>query len=302
MTDAAFYSPAEVSQALGVSTSTIKRWVDDGVLPAHKTAGGHRKLLRADVLRLVRERNFPQLDLTRLDLPAMREDADTAMLSRRLLEGLHEGDMAVTRAVIHGAFAAGIPLETLADDVIAPAMHRLGDDWAAGRIDVMHEHRGTLTCVAALHELKPALEASAHESRPMAIGGNPEGDHSLLASLLIQMVLFDAGWDAVNLGPNTPLASFRMALGELKPRLVWLSASHLPDAQCFLDEYREFYQEAEGAGVLVAIGGLAFQNSLRAMMPYTFYGDSLAHLAAFARTLHPRPRLPKRGRPARQMP
>jgi excisionase family DNA binding protein len=125
MTDAAFYSPADVSQALGVSTSTIKRWVDDGVLPAHKTAGGHRKLLRADVLRLVRDKNFPQLDLARLDLPAMH-DTDTGTLSQRLLVGLHEGDMAVTRAVIHGAFAAGLPLEKLGDEVIAPAMHRLG--------------------------------------------------------------------------------------------------------------------------------------------------------------------------------
>lgn len=300
MTDRAFFSPAEISQALGVSTSTIKRWVDEGVLPAHKTAGGHRKLLRADVLRLVREGNFPRLDLSRLDLLACLEEPDTGRLSQRLLDSLREGDITQTRSVIHGAYAAGFPLETLGDEVIASAMRGLGDDWEAGRIDVMHEHRSTLICTAVLHELKPALEANAEQDRPVAAGGNPEGDHSILASLLIQMVLLDAGWDAINLGPHTPVASFGVAVNELKPRLVWLSANYLPDPQTFLSEYRAFYNQAVRAGVAVAVGGQALEGSVQGIMPATYHGVCLTDLAAFARTLHPRPRPPKRGRPARQ--
>jgi MerR family transcriptional regulator, light-induced transcriptional regulator len=302
MTDVVFCSPGDVAQALGVSTSTIKRWVDEGVLPAHKTAGGHRRILRADVLRLVREGNFPRLDLSRLVIPSRLEGADTGTLSHCLLESLRVGDIARTRSVIHGAYAAGVPMETLGDAVIAPAMSRLGHDWEAGRIDVMHEHRGTLLCTAVLHELRPALEANAETDRPVAAGGNPEGDHSLLASLLIQMVLLDAGWDAINLGPHTPLASFRVALIELKPRLVWLSASYLPEPERFLDEYGAFYNQAERAGVAVAVGGQAIEGLLRGVMPSTFHGACLTDLIAFARTLHPRPRPPKRGRPASQAP
>jgi excisionase family DNA binding protein len=299
MTDVAYCSPADVSQALGVSTSTIKRWVDEGVLPAHKTAGGHRRILRAAVLRLVREGNFPRLNLSRLGLPRRLEAGDTEGLSRQLLAGLRAGDMALMRSVIHGAFAASLPVEALGDAVIAPAMSHLGHDWEEGRIDVMHEHRGTLSCIAVLHELKPALEANVEKDSPIAAGGNPEGDHSLLASLLIQMVLLDGGWDAINLGPNTPLVSFRVALEELKPRLVWLSASHLPDPGKFLGEYGEFYTRAGRAGVAVAVGGHALEGAVRAAIPSTFHGTCLKDLAAFAGTLHPRPRPPKRGRPAR---
>ena len=151
-----------------------------------------------------------------------------------------------------------------------------------GRIDVMHEHRGTLICTAVPHELKPALEATAEKDRPIAAGGNPEGDHSFLASLLVQMVLLGAGWEAVNLGPHTPLASFRLALSELKPRMMWLSASYLPDPHTFLDEYREFYKEAEDAGVAVAIGGRAIHGSLRRVDALQLPRRNLTDLAAFA--------------------
>jgi methanogenic corrinoid protein MtbC1 len=124
----------------------------------------------------------------------------------------------------------------------------------------------------------------------------------MLASLLIQMMLLDSGWDAINLGPHTPLASFRVALRELRPHLVWLSVSHLSDPQKFLGEYAEFQHEAEQGGVAVAVGGRAIEVALRALLSASFHGSSLADLAGFARNLHPRPHPPKRGRPAGSVP
>ncbi len=303
MAEPQYHSPAEVSRALGVSVTTIKRWVDDGVLPAHKTAGGHRKILRADVLRLVREGNFPRLDLSRLDVAGPTDrPPDAERLCDRLRDALRRGDDLAVRAAVHGGYEGGLPVEVLADRVIAPAMHALGVEWAEGGIDVFHEHRGTLLCAGVLHELKARLEANAERGRPAAVGGSPEGDPSVLASLLAQMVLLDAGWDATNVGPHTPLASFRKALQEVRPRLIWLSVSHLPeDTGRFLDEYAAFYRDAERAGVAVAVGGRALDARVRARMPYTFHGDGLTHLAAFARTLHPRMRPPKRGRPRKNL-
>lgn len=56
---------------------------------------------------------------------------------------------------------------------------------------------------------------------------------------------------------------------------------------------------AERHGVTVATSGHALQESLRSVIPYATYGDGLSHLATFARTLHPRPKRPRRGRPCR---
>ena len=295
---ARYLSTTQVGEAMGVSVTTVKRWVDDGILPAHRTQGGHRKLLLADVLRLVRSGHLPQADLARLGpglVPA--GPFRGADLLARLLPALKTGDGPTVRGVIHSAHQAGLTVEALTDQVIAPAMTAIGHDWATGRIDVLHEHRATQLLAAAIYELKAQLEANADRHRPVAIGGSPEHDHYFLANLLIQTALIDAGWDAINLGPHMPMESFTSALQLLQPRLIWISVSHLVDAPLFLAQYGQFYSQAEKVGVPVAVGGRALTDDLRARMPYTSHGDGLTHLIAFARSVHPRPRPPRRGRP-----
>jgi excisionase family DNA binding protein len=297
-TEQRYLSTAQVAKALGLSVTTVKRWVDDEVLPAHRTHGGHRKLLMADVLRLVRTGHLPQADLSRLD-PELNSlgEMPPAEVAARLMSALKAGDGNQARALLHGAYQSGLSIEAIADQVVSPTMIGIGHEWALGRIDVLHEHRGTQLCAAALYELKAQLEANAERDRPVAVGGSPEHDHYFLANLLIQMSLIDGGWDAVNLGPHTPMRSFQTALLELQPRLVWVSVSHLADPDRFLDDYRQFYAAAERMGVAVAVGGRGLTEQLRAAMPYTTFGDGLSQLTAFARTLHPRPRPPRRGRP-----
>ncbi len=299
MQEPRYISTAQVARALGVGVSTVKRWVDGGILPAHKTAGGHRKLLRADVLRLVREGDFPRVDLSSLEFVAEAHGgADAKALSLSLLTALKRGERDAVRSLIHGAYRSGVAVETLADFMIAPAMDGLGHEWETGRIEVLHEHRGTQVCAAALYDLKAVLEAQATPDRPLAVGGAPEHDHYILANLLAEMVLLDVGWRVIGLGPHTPLLSFRQALTELRPRLLWISVSQLVDRDRFLAEYRQLYREAERAGVAVAVGGRALIDSVRSVMSYTCYGDGLRHLAAFARSYHHPPRRPRRGRPA----
>ncbi|MCS6851867.1 MAG: helix-turn-helix domain-containing protein [Gemmataceae bacterium] len=293
-----YLSTPQAAAALGVSVSTVKRWVDAGILPAHRTAGGHRKLLRAEVLALVRQGHLPRGDLTALSsVSATTPTVDLEAARDELLKALLDGRGAEVNAVIRRVYDSGVAIETLADRVIAPAMARIGHDWEIGTIEVWQEHRGTDLCAAALYGLKHDLEARAEKNRPVAVGAAPEGDPYLLPTLLAQYVLLDAGWEAVNLGPNTPLKSLAEAIRELRPRLIWLSVSFVAEESSFRETYNAFYRTAEHHGVAVALGGRALKDALRSTIPYTTYGDGLEHLAAFARTLHPRPKPPRRGRP-----
>jgi excisionase family DNA binding protein len=39
----------EVSELLGIHPSTVRNWADQGVLPVHRTQGGHRRFLRTEL-------------------------------------------------------------------------------------------------------------------------------------------------------------------------------------------------------------------------------------------------------------
>src|SRR3954451_3358338 len=100
-----YVSTAAVSRALGVSVTTVKRWVDEGRLPAHRTPGGHRKILVDDVLDLVTREGWPHVDLTLLRGCAApcAAPADLAALSGRLEEALVAGLAETARSLLTGA-------------------------------------------------------------------------------------------------------------------------------------------------------------------------------------------------------
>lgn len=56
-----FCTTREASALLGVSVGTIQLWVENGLLEAWRTAGGHRRVLRESIDRLIRA--APSADL-----------------------------------------------------------------------------------------------------------------------------------------------------------------------------------------------------------------------------------------------
>jgi len=59
---------------LGVGTTSIKRWADEGTLPCVRTAGGHRRFRRNDVLALLHSGDpeaAPPPDVSSTDLPGL---------------------------------------------------------------------------------------------------------------------------------------------------------------------------------------------------------------------------------------
>jgi excisionase family DNA binding protein len=67
----------EAGETLGVAVRTVQLWVEAGVLPAWRTAGGHRRIARAAVEKLMAERQS--------DLSPVISKADPALPAFKLL-------------------------------------------------------------------------------------------------------------------------------------------------------------------------------------------------------------------------
>ena len=293
--DTRYLSTVEAAASLGVSVSTIKRWVDEGILPAHRTAGGHRKI-SSEVLALARQGALVRGDLTARQVVSARDQPiELESAAAALRDALPRGE-----ATEASADPRHLPLEcaarTLADQVIAPVMAQVGHDWETSRIDVWQEHRVTQLCAGALYDLKDELE-SAGGAPPTGRGSGtaPEGDPYLLPTLLAQLVLLDAGWEAINLGPHTPFPSLTKAMRELRPRLLWLSVSHVSNPAEFTTAYRPLYRAAEnrrrgcrgraGAGGVDSIGDSLYDVRGRTQSS----GRVRADTPSQAETAEPRP-------------
>ncbi len=276
----------QIADALGVSVSTIKRWVDEGSIEAIRTSGKHRRVTLASALKFARSVEMPVGRLLELaEIPTISAIDDGVCVN--LMEALKQGRAREAHALILAAHGTGIGAVGLADRLIRPVMEKVGHGWMISAWDVYQEHQASQIVASALMDLNSRAARAADAPGPMAIGAAPEGDPYVLPGLLGELVLREVGWSVHNLGNNLPLRSLARAARDYRPRLIFLTASYLADRSRFLQEYAYFYEAASQVGAAIILGGRAIDPDLRSRLVYASFGERMAHLAEFARRLLP---------------
>jgi excisionase family DNA binding protein len=105
----ASYSTAQVARMLGVTMPTVQRWVDQGLLKAWKTLGGHRRVDAASADALLQERRAIALPVAPADA------ADGARPLRIVVIDDNPDDRDLIAAVCQEAFASRCEI-TLAEN------------------------------------------------------------------------------------------------------------------------------------------------------------------------------------------
>jgi methanogenic corrinoid protein MtbC1 len=292
-------SPKQVARAIGVSESSLKRWCDQGLISTVRTAGGHRKMPVADVLRFVRENGHTLASPEVLGLPPVGNASRLGLERGRtgLVEALLAGDEGLARQIVFDLHHAKHPLAVLCDEMIAAAFHDIGDRWACQTADVYQERRGCQIALRILFELR-RLQPPPETSFP-AIGGTVEGDQYVLPSAMAELVLQDAGFLATALGTSIPFPSLVHAVEETRPRLFWLSVSHVSEGIDFLTGFAALSRACGTTGTSLVVGGRALSADLLKRMRYAGHCASMQQLESFARNLREslaRPKSPRRGK------
>lgn len=280
-------SPRELATAIGVSESTLKRWTDDGLINATRTAGGHRRIPLAEAIRFVRATRTRVVNPTILqlgDLPGLEATANGNGMDRveQVHRALEEGAEMPLRGLVTSFFLDGMPMSELCDGLLTPAMHRIGELWRSRKDGVFVEHRATDLCIHLLNHLRSLIEVP--EDAPVAVGGGPSGDPYLLASLMAATCLADAGIRAVNLGADTPAEAFEHALDAHDARLAWLSLS-APVAAPLMQEILDLARRLERRDAFLVLGGRSAGRPDLAQGGNIHVGRDMGELVAFARGL-----------------
>jgi excisionase family DNA binding protein len=283
----------EAARLLGVSEASVKRWADSGLLPTVKTAGGHRRFRPEDVA-VFRRRNLhetgrpaarasakmPQADAAPLHDPAKHEE--TASLLYDVLVAGHAEEAAAILVSLH---LGGVGVSVLADEVLCPAMRRVGDLWHQGELSVAQEHVATRAALEALQALRASLHArEAHGRRAVCCA--TEDDFHELPVQVAALTLEAQGWEVFNLGTSTPFYALAEAIERFAPRLVCVASTVLEGLDRAAREYGEARKAAARFGAGVALGGAGFAGEdVRRRFPAELYAEGFRQLEEFAASL-----------------
>ena len=126
----------EAGEALGVAVRTVQLWVESGVLPAWRTAGGHRRIARSAVDKLIAERshvisqpvvkNEASASVVRpLKLLVVEDDADLLKLFTMVVEGW---DFPVELSTAVNGFEGLVMIGQVRPDIVVTDLNMPGMD------------------------------------------------------------------------------------------------------------------------------------------------------------------------------
>jgi MerR family transcriptional regulator, light-induced transcriptional regulator len=285
----AFLSPKDLATAIGVSESSLKRWVDSGRLAVQRTAGGHRRIPLQEAVRFVRSEGYRVQDPSCFGVLCTRGDEGTPDLDQVFYDALIAGEVERCRALITTAYLAGQSVSALCDGPLRGAMHRMGELWKHGDGGIAAEHHATTICIQLIEQLRQFLPEPRRDA-PVAVGGGPAEDPYLVPNLMASVVLTECGYRAVNLGAHTPNKVILAAVAKHGPVLVWRSLASVADVEAAALEVRDL--AAHLGEVPLVTGGRYAAAVAQAVGGGLHVVGSMCELAAFARALVLRRPLP----------
>ena len=279
------FTPKQVSLAIGVSESSIKRWCDNGSISAQYTTGGHRRITTSGLLIFLRSSRHDLSNPTAIGLPERlpittmpREE-----LLKQIVESLVAGNETEVQQIAIELFLNEHSVAKICDDFIAPALRQVGGLWKCSKIEVYQERLACKMSQQILAELKSLVPVPSQDAL-VAIGGAPQGDQYSLPSSMVELTLRSCGWQSTSMGENVPLASLAAAVRTYSPKLFWLSASHLESENRFVIEFNQLYNEF-GSQIPFVVGGQALTAEVRSRLPDVTFCSSLYQLTQHATVL-----------------
>jgi excisionase family DNA binding protein len=208
----------QAADLLNVHYMTAYRWVRRGELPAFKT-GGRLRVRASDVDQF--------LDARRVDVAIDTDgatDTDWGRHVEQLTVALLSGDATSARNEVRSVVSDGATAGNAYVRLVTPALHRVGDAWERGEINVAVEHRAHQICVAIVRQLGEMFRRHG-PARGTAVTVTPPGERHDLAATMVADFLRAAGYTVHHLGADVPTTDLGMFIKVVPVDIVCFSVT-----------------------------------------------------------------------------
>jgi MerR family transcriptional regulator, light-induced transcriptional regulator len=306
-----------VAVRTGLTPHVLRAWERryQAVSPV-RTEGGQRLYSDLDIerLRLLRRltdrghairriASLPIVELTRLDEEAGDAEegaassdgegsrADEAEQTRAgragesiaaALRATRRLDALELQAVLEeAAVTLGVPV--FIDEVVAPALERIGHGWAERSLSVAQEHMATAVFRHVLGWLFRVYEVRS--TAPRLVVATPPSQIHEFGALMVATSAAAEGWAVTYLGPDLPVADLVSAVGQTGARAVAVSAVYVPEGADLLAALREMRAGLPKRVPLLVGGAATPEIEAEAKAAGAVVIGSLPELRAMLRTL-----------------
>jgi len=183
----------EVAEHLEVHYMTAYRYVRLGILPARRD--GRKWMIRRTDLDEFISNDQPLTG---------RGEADW---EHRFFARVLAVDEAGAWSVIEAALSSGMTIPDVYPRLLTPTMQRIGEDWAAGEIDIAAEHAASEVVTRIVARLGPRMARRGVRRGTVVLGSTATELHSLPLAMVADL-LRAAQFHTVDLGAYLPAASF----------------------------------------------------------------------------------------------
>ncbi len=198
------FSTTDIAELFQVNVSTVKRWIDRGLLKSQVTPGGHRRVSQEQLDVFIRS-NARVAKNSYVIQRLRNKPRETHRAWKQLYEHLLKNNIADCRNMVREYYLSNAELVHLLEDVMTPALRHIGDEWSKGHITVYQEHQMSFLVRLLLVEIS-AYVPEPSKNAPNALLACVEGDRHEIPLQMLSLVLKMQGIRAVVLGTNISVA------------------------------------------------------------------------------------------------
>lgn len=180
----------------------------------------------------------------------------------RLQQRMLAGDGAGSWQVVEAAMASGVEPQDVYVELLGPALHEIGSAWERGEIGIADEHLASGVAASIVGRMGPRFRRRGRH-RGTVLVAMPAGERHGLGVAMLADILSQAGFEVLNLGPDTPPESLQTAMAardDLSAVVISVvSAARLPGAARLVAAARRSNRDAA-----IVAGGFAVSDQATA--------------------------------------